>query len=65
MLESNLRSLTNWDVNFPFKKGCRKIDVAGRICAIKKHIHHHLVRQERAFQRGEAWVKAYYLDEQA
>lgn len=62
ILECNLRKLPDWNINFPFKKGCRKIDVAGRICAIRNHIHHHLVRQERAYQRGEDWVRAYYLD---
>lgn len=61
-LELNLRHLQDWSVNFPFKKGCRRIDVAGRICSINKHICHHLVRQERAERRGEAWIKAYYLD---
>ena len=61
-LEINLRHLENWNVNFPFKKGCRRIDVAGRICSINNHIRHHLVRQERADRRGEAWIKAYYLD---
>ena len=59
-LASNLRRLPDWDVNFPFKMGCRKIDVAGRIDAIESHIRHHLTRQERAIQRGEAWIKAYY-----
>jgi hypothetical protein len=62
ILELNLRHLENWNVNFPFKKGCRRIDVAGRICSINNHIRHHLVRQERADHRGEAWIKAYYLD---
>lgn len=62
ILELNLRHLENWNVNFPFKKGCRRIDVAGRICSINNHIRHHLVRQERADRRGEAWIKAYYLD---
>ena len=61
-LADNLRQLENWNVNFPFKKGCRKIDVAGRICAINLHVRHHLVRQERAYRRGEDWIKAYYLD---
>lgn len=58
----NLRQLEDWNVNFPFKKGCRKIDVAGRICSIIAHIKHHLVRQERANLRGEEWIQAYYLD---
>lgn len=61
-LDENLRQLQDWNINFPFKKGCRKIDVVGRICAINDHIRHHLVRQERAYQRGEAWIKAYYSD---
>ena len=61
-LEANLRQMDDWQVNFPFKKGCRKIGVAGRIEAINKHIHHHLVRQERAQDRGEEWVRAYYKD---
>ena len=61
-LEINLSHLEDWNVNFPFKKGCRRIDVAGRICSINNHIRHHLVRQERADRRGEAWIKAYYLD---
>jgi hypothetical protein len=55
-----LRRLPDWQVNFPFKSGCRQTDVAGRITAINDHIHHHLARQERAYERGEAWVKAYY-----
>ena len=59
---ANLSKLDDWNVNFPFKKGCRKIDVAGRICSINDHIRRHLVRQERAFNRGEDWIKAYYLD---
>ncbi len=61
-LDANLRQMTDWSVNFPFKKGCRKLDVVGRICSIIDHIRHHLVRQERAFRRGEDWIKAYYLD---
>ena len=61
-LDNNLRQLENWNVNFPFKKGCRKTDVGGRICAINNHVRHHLVRQERAHRRGEDWIKAYYLD---
>ncbi len=62
VLDSNLRDLPDWNVNFPIKKGCRRTDVAGRICSIVDHIHHHMVRQERAHHRGEAWIKAYYLD---
>ncbi len=61
-LDDNLRQLKDWHINFPFKKGCRKIDVAGRLCAINDHIRHHLVRQKRAYQRGEAWIEAYYSD---
>jgi hypothetical protein len=61
-LELNLRHLENWNVNFPFKKGCRRIDVAGRIYSINNHIRQHLVRQERAERRGEDWIKAYYSD---
>ena len=56
----NLQQLEDWNINFPFKKGCRKIDVAGRICAITDHVRLHLLRQNRAFQRGEEWIKAYY-----
>ncbi|UCC50820.1 MAG: hypothetical protein JSV68_17165, partial [Anaerolineaceae bacterium] len=61
-LVTNLRCLENWDVNFPFKKGCRETSVADRICAIDAHIRNHLARQERASRRGEAWIKAYYPD---
>jgi len=59
-LSNNLRRLPDWGVNFPFKMGCRQTDVAGRILSIESHIRHHLTRQERAHQRGEAWIKAYY-----
>lgn len=59
-LHSVLTQLEDWDVNFPFKKGCRRIDVAGRIDFIINHLKHHLGRQQRAFERGEAWIKAYY-----
>ncbi|NCF68439.1 MAG: hypothetical protein GWP61_20955 [Chloroflexi bacterium] len=61
-LVTNLRCLEDWDVNFPFKKGCRETSVGGRICAIDAHIRNHLARQERASRRGEAWIKAYYPD---
>ena len=61
-LDSNLRHLKDWNVNFPFKKGCRGTDVSGRLSSIDAHIRHHLARQERAYRRGEAWIKAYYLD---
>lgn len=61
-LDMNLRQLKDWNINFPFKKGCRKTDVAGRICSINNHIRNHLVRQERAYHRGEEWIKAYYSD---
>lgn len=58
----NLQRLEDWNINFPFKKGCRRIDVAGRICAITDHVRLHLLRQNRALQRGEAWIRAYYSD---
>jgi hypothetical protein len=61
-LDSNLRHLKYWNVNFPFKKGCRGTDVSGRLSSIDAHIRHHLARQERAYRRGEAWIKAYYQD---
>ena len=61
-LAINLRRLKDWSINFPFKKGCRGTDVAGRICAIDTHIRNHVARQERAQRRGEAWIRAYYLD---
>lgn len=61
-LASNLRHLKDWNVNFPFKQGCRGKDVSGRLCSIDSHIRHHLARQERAYRRGEAWIKAYYQD---
>ncbi len=61
-LELILRQLKDWNINFPFKKGCRQIDIAGRIRSINRHIRHHLVQQVRADHRGEAWIKAYYLD---
>ena len=61
-LDLNLQRLEDWNVNFPLKKGNRKIDVAGRICSIDNHIRHHLARLERAYRRGEDWIKAYYSD---
>lgn len=61
-LDHNLRQLKNWNVNFPFKKGNRKTDVAGRVCSINNHIRHHLTRQVRAYRRGEDWIRAYYAD---
>lgn len=61
-LTLNLQRLEDWNINFPFKKGCRKIVVAGRISAITDHVRLHLVRQQRALQRGEEWIKAYYSD---
>lgn len=59
-LANNLHQLPDWNVNFPFKLGCRKSDVAGRIISIENHIRHHLTRQQRAQQRGDAWIRAYY-----
>jgi len=61
-LAFNLLRLNDWNVNFPFKKGCRGTNVTGRICAIDTHIRRHLARQERAYRRGEAWIKAYYQE---
>jgi len=60
LLTNNLRNLSDWEVNFPFKAGCRQSDVAHRVNFIINHINHHLSRQERANERGEAWIKAYY-----
>lgn len=61
-LDSNLRHLKDWSTNFPFKKGCRETDISRRLSSIDTHIRQHLARQERAYRRGEAWIKAYYLD---
>ncbi|MDX1417795.1 MAG: hypothetical protein R3293_26575 [Candidatus Promineifilaceae bacterium] len=60
---TNLRCLDNWDANFPFKMGCRKTDVGGRVRTIERHIRHHLTRQQRAHQRGIDWINAYYPQE--
>ena len=60
MLTNNLRNLSDWEVNFPFKAGCRQTNVTQRLYSIINHINHHLSRQKRAYARGEAWIKAYY-----
>lgn len=62
-LRSNLEHLEDWEVNFPFKAGCRKANVAQRLAAIRKHFKLHLLRQKRAYNRGEEWIKAYYPQE--
>lgn len=57
----NLRRLPDWEVNFPYKKGCRQANVTERMTAIIEHINFHIARSQRIQRRGEAWVKAYYL----
>ena len=57
----NLRHLPDWEVNFPYKKGCRHAKVPQRVATVEKHINSHMARLRRVQRRGEAWVEAYYL----
>lgn len=61
-LLANLRRLTDWEVNFPYKKGCRQANVVERLAAIETHINFHTARLQRVQRRGEAWVDAYYRE---
>jgi hypothetical protein len=61
-LDAVLCCLPEWQMNFPVKKGSRFCNTAQRISKIESHILGHVARLERAARRGEAWVKAYYME---
>ncbi len=56
----NLQRLPDWDVEFPVKKGCRRVNVTERLQLIQEHVDGHYARLESAQRHGEAWVRAYY-----
>lgn len=59
-LACNLRRLTNWNIIFPIKKGCRQFTVTERVQLIQEGIDRHFSRLESAHRHGEAWVAAYF-----
>ncbi|UCG23998.1 MAG: hypothetical protein JSW55_18010 [Chloroflexota bacterium] len=63
-LLSQLRSLPDWSVPFPVKYGGRPKNVAERLPSIARHLRGHMSRLQRAARLGEAWVKAYYPDQE-
>ena len=59
-LLAQLRGLPDWSVDFPVKDGGRPKSVADRVPAIESHVRDHIRQLRRAERLGEAWVKAYY-----
>jgi hypothetical protein len=60
--EETLGQLSDWDVNFPIKRGSRIKCVTERLPDIEFHISNHVGRLKRAERHGAEWVKAYYLE---
>ena len=63
-LIGQLRSLPDWSMIFPVKYGSRPKSVAQRLPEIEGHLRGHIRRLRRAERLGEAWVKAYYPDQE-
>ena len=59
-----LSSLPSWSIDFPLKQDSRQKSVAERVPVIENHLRDHIRRLRRAGRLGEAWVKAYYPDEE-
>jgi hypothetical protein len=52
--------LVDWSVDFPVKQDSRPRSVAKRVALIEQHLRDHVRRLRRAERHGQAWVKAYY-----
>lgn len=63
-LHKHLSALADWSIDFPVKRDSRPKSVAERVPAIESHLRDHIRRLRRAGRLGEAWVKAYYPDEE-
>ena len=63
-LRAQLRSLPNWSANFPVKQSGLHKCVADRVSGIESHFRSHIRRLRRAERLGEAWVRAYYPDQE-
>lgn len=63
-LLTQLRSLPDWSANFPVKQNGRHKRVTDRVSGIESHFRGHIRRLRRAERLGEAWVKAYYPDQE-
>jgi len=63
-LRKQLLALPDWSIDFPVKRDSRPKSVAARVSAIEEHLSDHIRRLRRASRLGEAWVKAYYPEEE-
>ena len=63
-LMTQLRSLPDWSANFPVKHDVRHKCVTERVSGIESHFRGHIRRLRRAEHLGDAWVKAYYPDQE-
>jgi hypothetical protein len=61
---TQLRSLPDWSANFPTKQDGRHKCVTDRVSGIESHFRGHSRRLRRAERLGEAWVRAYYPDQE-
>ena len=61
---TQLRSLPDWSANFPVKQSGPRKRVADRVSGIESHFRSHIRRLRRAERLGEAWVRAYYPDQE-
>lgn len=59
----HLLALPDWSIDFPVKQAGRFKSVADRVLNIESHIRGHIRRLRRAERLGNAWVKAYYPDQ--
>lgn len=62
-LREQLSALPDWSVDFPAKQDSRPQSVAKRVALIEQHLRDHVRRLRRAERLGQAWVKAYYPDQ--
>lgn len=62
-LRKQLLAMPDWSIDFPVKRGSRPKNVAERVLAIEGHVRGHIRRLRRAGRLGNAWVKAYYPEE--
>ena len=63
-LRQQLLALPDWSIDFPVKRGSRRKSVAERIPTFESHLREHIRRLRRAGRLGEAWVRAYYPDQE-
>jgi hypothetical protein len=62
-LRQHLLRLSDWSIDFPVKQDSRQKGVTERVSAIESHLRDHVRRLRRAGRLGDAWVKAYYPDQ--